>query len=117
MLTPAQSEPILETKTEEHMAKAYCVKCRTTREMKNPKAITMKNGRPATQGVCPVCRHQDVQDREGISKQEHNIESRVQDLGFLVSSGLTKRPFVVRSVGTHHVIQLIRVRVAACHSG
>jgi hypothetical protein len=23
--------------------------------MKNAKAITMKNGRPATQGVCPVC--------------------------------------------------------------
>ncbi len=34
---------------------AYCMKCRTKREMKNPKAITMKNGRPATQGVCPVC--------------------------------------------------------------
>ena len=34
---------------------AYCVKCRTKREIKNPKAITMKNGRPATQGVCPVC--------------------------------------------------------------
>jgi hypothetical protein len=23
--------------------------------MKSAKAITMKNGRPATQGVCPVC--------------------------------------------------------------
>lgn len=34
---------------------AYCVKCRAKREMKNSKAITMKNGRPATQGVCPVC--------------------------------------------------------------
>ncbi len=33
----------------------YCVKCRTKREMQNPRAITMKNGRPATQGVCPVC--------------------------------------------------------------
>jgi hypothetical protein len=33
----------------------YCVKCRTKREMKDAKAITMKNGRPATQGVCPVC--------------------------------------------------------------
>jgi hypothetical protein len=33
----------------------YCVKCRTKREMKNAKAIVMKNGRPATQGVCPVC--------------------------------------------------------------
>ncbi len=34
---------------------AYCVKCRAKREIKNPRAITMKNGRPATQGVCPVC--------------------------------------------------------------
>ena len=34
---------------------AYCVKCKTKREMKDAKAITMKNGRPATQGVCPVC--------------------------------------------------------------
>ena len=34
---------------------AYCMKCRTKREMKDAKAITMKNGRPATQGVCPVC--------------------------------------------------------------
>ena len=25
------------------------------KEMKDPKAITMKNGRPATQGVCPTC--------------------------------------------------------------
>ncbi|KTB47597.1 MULTISPECIES: DUF5679 domain-containing protein [Dehalogenimonas] len=33
----------------------YCMKCRTKRVMKGAKAITMKNGRPATQGVCPVC--------------------------------------------------------------
>ncbi len=37
-----------------HM-QAYCMKCRTKREMKDPKSITMKNGRPATQGVCPTC--------------------------------------------------------------
>jgi len=34
---------------------AYCVKCHAKREMKNPKSITMKNGKPATTGVCPVC--------------------------------------------------------------
>ena len=33
----------------------YCVKCRESREMSKSQAITMKNGRPATQGVCPVC--------------------------------------------------------------
>jgi len=34
---------------------AYCVKCHTKREMKNAKSVTMKNGKPATNGVCPVC--------------------------------------------------------------
>ena len=34
---------------------AYCVKCRAKKEMKDPKSITMKNGKPATQGVCPSC--------------------------------------------------------------
>jgi hypothetical protein len=34
---------------------AYCMKCRAKREMKNTKSIIMKNRRPATQGVCPVC--------------------------------------------------------------
>ncbi|MDD4635077.1 MAG: DUF5679 domain-containing protein [Dehalococcoidales bacterium] len=33
----------------------YCVKCRAKREMKDARNIVMKNGRPATQGVCPVC--------------------------------------------------------------
>lgn len=34
---------------------AYCVKCREKREMKDEEEVTMKNGRPAVQGVCPVC--------------------------------------------------------------
>jgi hypothetical protein len=33
----------------------YCLKCRTKREMQNATKVTLKNGRPATQGVCPVC--------------------------------------------------------------
>ena len=34
---------------------AYCMKCRKKVEIKAPKAIKMKNGRPATQGSCPKC--------------------------------------------------------------
>lgn len=34
---------------------AYCVKCKAKREIQDARVITMKNGRPATQGVCPVC--------------------------------------------------------------
>ena len=34
---------------------AYCFKCSSKREVKGPKQVTLKNGRPATQGTCPVC--------------------------------------------------------------
>ena len=34
---------------------AYCVKCRSKKELKDAKAITMKNGKPAAQGVCGSC--------------------------------------------------------------
>lgn len=33
----------------------YCVKCKSKREMQSEKKVTMKNGRPATQGICSVC--------------------------------------------------------------
>jgi len=39
----------------EYIMQAYCVKCRTKREMKDPQAVTMKNGKPATKGTCPNC--------------------------------------------------------------
>ena len=34
---------------------AYCMKCRKKVEIQNAKQIKMKNGKPATQGVCPKC--------------------------------------------------------------
>ena len=34
---------------------AYCVKCKTKHEIKDAAQITMKNGRPATEGKCSVC--------------------------------------------------------------
>jgi RNase P subunit RPR2 len=34
---------------------AYCMKCKAKTEMKDPKQVTMKNGKPATQGTCLVC--------------------------------------------------------------
>jgi hypothetical protein len=37
------------------LATGYCVKCKASREIKDAQQITMKNGRPATQGICPVC--------------------------------------------------------------
>jgi len=37
------------------MPQAYCVKCRKKVDVKNPKAVTLKNKRPATSGSCPTC--------------------------------------------------------------
>jgi Zn finger protein HypA/HybF involved in hydrogenase expression len=34
---------------------AYCVKCKSKREMKGEKNVVLKNGRKAVQGSCPVC--------------------------------------------------------------
>ena len=34
---------------------AYCVKCKTKREMAEPQAVFTASGTPATKGKCPVC--------------------------------------------------------------
>jgi Domain of unknown function (DUF5679) len=33
----------------------YCVKCKKKTEQKDAQRVTMKNGRPAQQGLCAVC--------------------------------------------------------------
>ena len=35
--------------------KAYCMKCKAERVVQNVTIVTMKNGRPAANGQCPVC--------------------------------------------------------------
>ncbi|MCK5018967.1 MAG: hypothetical protein KAS32_18045 [Candidatus Peribacteraceae bacterium] len=37
------------------MTTAYCVKCRKKVEMKDAQSVTLKNGKPATKGICPDC--------------------------------------------------------------
>jgi hypothetical protein len=37
------------------MAEGYCVKDKKMVPIQNPQKITMKNGKPATQGTCPNC--------------------------------------------------------------
>lgn len=33
----------------------YCVRCQERRDIGDPRQVTMKNGKPATEGTCPVC--------------------------------------------------------------
>ena len=37
------------------MAQMYCVKCRQKRDAENVQEVTMKNGKKAAKGTCPVC--------------------------------------------------------------
>ncbi len=37
------------------MTTAYCVKCREKREIKDPKKVKLKNGKPALKGTCSKC--------------------------------------------------------------
>ena len=37
------------------IVEGYCVRCRQKRVMKDAKEVTMKNGRQAAKGTCPVC--------------------------------------------------------------
>jgi len=41
--------------SEQKVITAYCVKCRTKRNMQSPEHVTLKNGKPATKGICPTC--------------------------------------------------------------
>ena len=49
---------------------AYCVKCKTKRDMKNEKQVTMKNGRGALSGTCSVCDTKMFKIGGGSSKAE-----------------------------------------------
>jgi hypothetical protein len=53
---------------------AYCFKCRAKREISNPEAVTLKNGRPATQGTCPTCGTKVF--RIGKGSRRHRIATR-----------------------------------------
>ena len=33
----------------------YCVKCKVKQEISEGQVVTLKNGRQATKGKCPVC--------------------------------------------------------------
>lgn len=54
---------------------AYCVKCRAKREVRNPQAITMKNGKPAIQGVCPVCGSKMFRIMKAGKDERHMLQS------------------------------------------
>ena len=49
-----RTRPFLEGKRTSP-SERLCMRCRTFREMKGPQPVTLRNGRPALAGSCPVC--------------------------------------------------------------
>ncbi len=43
------------THTKVELIEGYCLRCKSKQGIKNATQVTMKNGRPRTQGVCVVC--------------------------------------------------------------
>jgi hypothetical protein len=52
---PVESTMPVPTNHWRSVVQVYCLKCRAHREIKNAQSVTLKNGRPATRGTCPVC--------------------------------------------------------------
>jgi hypothetical protein len=45
----------LQDRQGDRLMEGYCLKDKRKVEMKDPQPITMKNGKPATVGTCPLC--------------------------------------------------------------
>jgi DNA topoisomerase-1 len=63
--------------------KAYCVKCKAKREMKNPEPVYTNKGTPATKGICPECgtklfRMGRTPAHEGLDPEEHTVISKAR---------------------------------------
>ncbi|MGE5222333.1 MAG: toprim domain-containing protein, partial [Omnitrophica WOR_2 bacterium] len=80
---------------------AYCVKCKTKREIVDPQAVFTDNATPATRGTCPVCgttlfRMGRSEAHEGMTPPERGAQSRARRKGKLV---IVESPAKARTVG------------------
>ena len=80
---------------------AYCVKCKTKREITSPQAVFTDNATPATRGVCPVCgttlyRMGRTEAHEGMVVPVRGAQSMARRKGKLV---IVESPAKARTVG------------------
>lgn len=47
--------PLIFDRMRRMRVQVYCMKCRGEREISKVQKVTLKNGRSATRGKCPVC--------------------------------------------------------------
>ena len=86
---------------EDRSLEAYCVKCKTKREVQDPQAVYTDNAAPATRGHCTVCgttlfRMGRTPAHEGMPVPERGAQSRARRKGKLV---IVESPAKARTVG------------------
>ncbi len=80
---------------------AYCVKCKTKREIQNPQAVFTQGGTPATRGTCAVCgtgmvRMGRTEGHDGQTPPEKSVRSKAKRHGKLV---IVELPAKAKTVG------------------
>ncbi len=80
---------------------AYCVKCKTKREIKDPVAVFTDKATPATRGVCPVCgttlfRMGRTEAHTGLTAPERGALKKARRKGKLV---IVESPAKAKTVG------------------
>ncbi len=84
---------------------AYCMKCKTKREMQDPQPVFTGNGTPATRGVCPECgtkmfRMGRTPAHEGLDPEEHTVISKARaELAKKPKMVIVESPAKARTVG------------------
>ncbi|RMF76936.1 MAG: type I DNA topoisomerase [Chloroflexi bacterium] len=89
---------------------AYCVKCKSKRDMENPEAVYTRTGTPGTKGKCPVCgttlfrmgateAHEHVPKPEKIEKPKRSKKSKSRKKASTGKVVIVESPAKARSVG------------------
>lgn len=84
---------------------AYCVKCKTKREIQDDRPVFTSNGTPATQGICPVCgtkmfKMGRTPAHEGLDPEEHTVVSKAkQESANKPKMVIVESPAKARTVG------------------
>jgi DNA topoisomerase-1 len=89
---------------------AYCVKCKTKREIKDPKPVFTKRGAPATRGVCPVCgaavfRTGQTAAHEGLEKGQFLPKSKERSGKLVIVESPAKARTVGRFLGKGYMVK------------
>ena len=89
---------------------AYCVKCKTKREIQQPEAVFTKTGTPATRGVCPVCgttlfRMGKTEAHAGLEPPERTVQEPKRSGKLVIVESPAKARTVGRFLGRGYTVK------------